>query len=111
MNATSALAAAFLKGEIITVKTAFKDFGITNIAREAGRSIERKFGVKLSRVHRTGKSRYGVPCNWMEYRLSSAPFNKEGREKMLEYIKKHSPVYPRTNREKELAQQLQLTIK
>lgn len=90
MNATTAIAKAFLRGRVLTIKIAFRDFGITNLPRECGRLIERKFGVKLSRVHKVGKTRYGIRCNWNEYRLPNTDYNKEGRAKMEEYIKKHS---------------------
>lgn len=90
MNATTAIAKAFLKGRVLTIKTAFRDFGITNLPRECGRLIERKFGVKLSRVHKVGKTRYGIRCTWNEYRLPNTEYNKEGRAKMEEYVEKHS---------------------
>ncbi len=112
MNATAALVSAFLKGEILSIKTGYKYFGVTNLPREVGRSIERKFGVSVAKVQREGKSKYDVPCRWFEYRLPNTPYNKEGRKKMLEYLKAHSSLSnPRTNRERDLAQQLQLSIK
>lgn len=91
MNATAALAKAFLDGRVLSIKTAFKDFGITNLPRECGRSIERKFGVQLARVKKEGKTRYGVPCSWYEYRLPVTPYNTEGRLKMVEYVASHKP--------------------
>lgn len=86
MNATTALCIAFLEGRVLSIKTGFKDFGVTNLPREVGRSIERKFGVELTRVKRVGVSRNGVPCWWYEYRLPDTAYNKEGRDKMQEYI-------------------------
>jgi len=91
MNATTALAAAFLQGRVLSIKTAFNEFGITNLPRECGRLIERKFNVKLSRVRKEGKSKYGVACYWFEYRLPHTPYNEEGRQKMLDYIDKNRP--------------------
>lgn len=91
MNATAALAKAFLDGRVLSIKTAFRDFGITNLPRECGRSIERKFGVQLARVKKEGKTRYGVPCSWYEYRLPVTPYNTEGRLKMVEYVASHKP--------------------
>jgi len=91
MNATTALAAAFLQGRVLTIKTAFNEFGITNLPRECGRLIERKFGVKLSRVRKEGESKFGVDCYWFEYRLPQTPYNEEGRIKMLQYIDEHRP--------------------
>jgi hypothetical protein len=91
MNATTALAKAFLDGRVLSIKTAFRDFGVTNLPRECGRAIERKFNVQLSRVRKEGKTRYGVPCSWYEYRLPTTPYNADGRLKMIEYIQKNTP--------------------
>lgn len=89
MNATAALSKAFLNGRVLSIKTAFRDFGITNLPREVSRLIEQRFGVELSRVPRKGKSRYGVPVRWLEYRLPKTPYNQEGIAKMREYVNKH----------------------
>jgi len=86
MNATTALAKAFLDGRVLSIKTAFRDFGVTNLPRECGRLIERKFNVRLTKVRRVGKTRYGIPCSWFEYRLPTTEYNAEGRQKMIEYI-------------------------
>ena len=48
MNAITALAIAFLEGRVLTIRSAFVEFGITNLPREASRSIEQKFDVRLS---------------------------------------------------------------
>lgn len=86
MNATAAIAYSFLKGSKLTIKTAFKEFGCSNLPRECGRSIERKFGVRLHRERREGKSRYGVACTWFEYKLPDNPENRPGRIKMKKYV-------------------------
>lgn len=86
MNATTALAMAFLQGRVLTIKSAFEEFGISNLPRECGRSIERKFGVTLSKVKRKGKSRYGVACWWYEYRLPITNYNSRGRKKMNDHV-------------------------
>lgn len=91
MNATTALAQAFLEGKVLSIKTAFRDFGITNLPRECGRLIERKFGVQLSRVRKDGKTRFGVYCSWFEYRLPTTDYNAEGRTRMIEYVEKNTP--------------------
>jgi hypothetical protein len=93
MNATTALAMAFLDGKVLTIKTAFRDFGITNLPRECGRLIERKFNVQLVKVRKTGVTRYNIPCSWFEYRLPTTDYNKEGRAKMEEYVIKRVPTY------------------
>lgn len=95
MNATTALAKAFLEGRVLSIKTAFRDFGVTNLPRECGRLIERKFNVQLSRVRRRGKTRFGVNCSWYEYRLPTTVYNADGRMRMIEYCEK--------NKQKELA--------
>jgi len=91
MNATVALGLAFLRGDVVTIKTAFRDFGISNLPREVGRSIERKFGLRIAKVKKTGKSRYGVPCYYYQYRLPKTDYNEEGIKKLTEYCEKNKP--------------------
>lgn len=110
MNATYALATAFIQGRVLTIKTAFKEFGVTNLPRECGRLIERKFGVELSRVKREGKSKYGVPCYWFEYRLPQTLYNAEGRQKMIDYIKNHTTSVENAKTEAELAYAKQIKL-
>jgi len=86
MNTTVALVKAFLEGRVLSIKTAFRDFGITNLPRECSRLIEKKFGVELSRVRRCGKSRFGVRVSWFEYRLPDTEYNAAGRKKMVDYL-------------------------
>ena len=107
MNATTALAMAFLEGKVLTIKTAFRDFGITNLPRECGRLIERKFDVRLARVTKVGVTRYNVRCTWNEYRLPDTDYNKEGRTKMEEYVIERVPTYKNSTKTAE-RQQLNL---
>ncbi len=86
MTAKAALCKAFLHGEILNVKNGMDIVGYSNIPREASRGIEKPFGVKLTRTHRTGKSRYGESVYWFDYSLKKTPENKKGIEKMKEYI-------------------------
>lgn len=87
MNAISAIAQAFLNGDVLTIKTAFKDFGTSNLPREVGRAIERKFKVRISKVPKKGKSRWGVPVRWHTYRLNKDdPENAAGIEEMIKYV-------------------------
>lgn len=86
MTQTAALAYALLKGEIVSIKTAFDMFGMSNCPREIGRSIERKFGVKVSKTSVNFKSRYGKSGTYHQYRLNSTEYNKPGIEKMKEYV-------------------------
>ena len=89
MNATAAIAKAFLDGKVLSIKTAFHQFGITNLPREVSRLIEKKFNVKVARVAKEGKTRYGIHVRWFEYRLPKTDYNKEGIEKMKLYISEH----------------------
>lgn len=87
MNAIAAISQAFLRGEILTIKTAFRDFGISNLPREVSRSVEKKFGIRISKLKKDGKSRYDVPVYYYEYRLNKDdPANADGIKAMSEYI-------------------------
>lgn len=95
MTAKAALAKALLDGRIINIKNCFDLIGLTNAPREISRMIENPvtgFGVQISRQHMTGKSRYGQPVTWTNYRLNrDADYNQEGIARMREYIKSQSP--------------------
>jgi hypothetical protein len=87
MTQTAALAYALLKGDVVSIKTAFDQFGCSNAPREIGRSIERKFGVRVSRTKVNFKSRYGKAGVYYQYRLNQTEYNKPGIEKMREYVR------------------------
>jgi len=90
MTATAAICDAFLKGHTLSIKTAFKDFGVTNLPREVGRSIERKFGVHISKFKKEGKSKYGLSCIWFEYRLNPLiEDNFDGIKLMKKYVEEN----------------------
>lgn len=97
MNSKAALCLHLLKGEVVNIGSGFKLLGITNVPREIGRSIERPFGVTISRTYKEGKTRYGVPCNWVDYRLNFTEYNKPGIEKMKKYVSEHKsePIFER----------------
>lgn len=86
MTQKSAIIKSLLKGEVLSVMTAFKWFGCTNISREIGRSIEREFLVSVSRVRKDFTSRYGQPGYYYEFRLNHSKHNLEGIEKMKAYV-------------------------
>lgn len=99
MTSKAALAKALLDGKVVNIMNGFKLFGITNIPREIGRGIERDgkvtgnpedkgFGVEVSRTERTGETRYGQSCQWVDYRLNRTEYNQEGIKKMKEYVAK-----------------------
>jgi hypothetical protein len=93
MTSKAALVKALLDGRVLNIKNGFTLLSITNIPREIGRSIERSFNVKVSRTHREGKSRYGQPCVWIDYRLNRTEYNKEGIEKMKMYLSENMKEY------------------
>ncbi len=97
MTSKAALCKALLDGMVVNIKNGFQLFGITNIPREIGRSIERDgtvtknpndngFGVEVSRTEKTGKSRYGQKCEWTDYRLNRTEYNAPGIQKMKDYV-------------------------
>jgi hypothetical protein len=86
MTSKAALCKALLEGKVVNIKNGFHLFGITNVPREIGRSIERAFGVTVSRTNKDGKSRYGQPCCWVDYRLNFTGYNMEGINKMKQYV-------------------------
>jgi hypothetical protein len=86
MTQIAAMAKSLLKGEVLSVMNCFRWFGVTNCAREIGRSIERKFDVQVSRVRKEGLSRYEQSVSYVEYRLLRTEENKEGIKKMIAYI-------------------------
>ena len=86
MNQKCALCKSLLKGEVVSIMNGFKWFGITNTPREIGRSIERSFGVKVSRVKKNSTTRYGEPSYYFEYRLNRIPMNATGIAKMEAYV-------------------------
>lgn len=87
MNAKAAIAKAFLRGETLSIKTAFNLFGTTNLPREVSRQIEKPFGISITRNQKDGKTKYGVPCSWYEYKLERTEANKPGMELMREYVR------------------------
>lgn len=86
MNQICAMSKSLLSGEVLSIMNCFKWFGVTNAPREMGRSIERKFGVKVSRTKKEIKTRYGQSGYYFEYRLNFTEYNKEGIQKMRDYI-------------------------
>lgn len=112
MTAKAALAMALLKGEVISIKTGFTHFGITNVPREISRGIEKPFGVTVSRTRKEGTTRYKVPCTWFEYRLNSSEHNLPGMKLMREYIQEQmGQLPPRTQKEakdKKILDQIQM---
>lgn len=87
MTAKAAICLALLKGEVLNIGTGFRLLGVTNLPREIGRSVERSFHIEVSRSHQEGKSRYNVPCTWVNYRLNKTDYNSKGIENMKSYVR------------------------
>lgn len=86
MTAKAALCQALLDGFTLNVKNCLDIVGLTNCAREVSRMVEKPFGVKVTRTHRNGKSRYGHNIWWVDYRLKRTRENKRGILRMKLYI-------------------------
>lgn len=86
MNATAHIAEAFLKGRVLSIKKGFRLFGVTNMPREVGRLIERRFKIKVNRTWKAGFTRYNIPCSWIDYRLVPTKRNLPARKRMRKYI-------------------------
>jgi hypothetical protein len=86
MTQKAAIAKSLLKGEVLSIMNGFRWFGCTNIPREIGRSIEREFGVQVSRTQKDGMGRYEQPVSYFEYRLNRTEYNREGIKKMIAYV-------------------------
>ena len=87
MNQKCALCKSLLRGEVLSIMNGFSWFGITNIPREIGRSIERSFGVTVSRVSKGFTSKYGQGGFYFEYRLNRTERNIKGILEMESYVK------------------------
>jgi len=91
MTQKAAIAKALLDGEVLSIMNGFKLFACTNLPRELSRSIEKKFGVEISRDKVVFKSKYGQPGFYYRYRLNKTESNAEGIKKLMEYCEKHIP--------------------
>lgn len=90
MNAKTALIKSLLAGDVLSIKTCFNTIGLTNLPREVSRMIEQPFGVVVSRTPKQGKSRYGTPITWYEYRLNQTSHNQKGIQEMVKYVLEHN---------------------
>ena len=60
MTQLASICKALLDGEVLSIMTGFKDFGCTNLPREIGRSIERKFGVVVDKTPTPFRSKRNI---------------------------------------------------
>ena len=86
MTRKLALAQYLLAGGKLSIMNAYRHFGISNVSREAIRLIEQPFGVVLTRTKMEGKTKYGSPCVWFEYRLVSNRINAKGIKAMKQAL-------------------------
>lgn len=91
MTQTAAIAEALLNGEVLSIMNGFKLFSCTNLPRELSRSIEKKFGVEISRDKVVFKSKYGQPGFYYRYRLNKTENNSRGIKLMEQYVDAHAP--------------------
>lgn len=81
---------SLLRGRVLTIMDGFRQFACTNLPRELSRSVEKKFGVKISKTPKKFKSRYGHTGEYYQYRLNKTPYNADGISKMQAYVKEKS---------------------
>lgn len=108
MTQTAAIAAALLRGDVLSIMSGFKMFACSNLPREISRSIEAKLGVEVSRVKKDFVSQYGQSGYYFEYRLNRTPYNEEGIQKMKKYLKEHRGTtlsHPKTEKQAKLLKQ------
>lgn len=87
MTARAALCQHLLSGRVLNIKNCFTLIGLTNAPREISRMIEKPFNVVVSRLPRTGVSRYGQGVTWYDYRLNKdIADNAPGIQLMREYL-------------------------
>lgn len=86
----SMIVQALLNGETLSIMTAFKMFGSTNLPRELGRSVIHPvtgFNAKILKRQVDFTSRYGHSGYYFEYQLEVSERNKEAIDRMKEYLK------------------------
>lgn len=105
MTAKAALCKALLDGRVLNVKNCFKEIGLTNCSREVSRMVEKPFSVEVSRTPRKGKSRYGCPVTWVDYRLNRSEHNINGIIKMERYVEENQPKPVTTEQKPKVKQQ------
>jgi len=85
----AALVKALLDGKTLSVMNCFSMLGITNCAREIGRSIvnsETGFGASVIKKQVDIKTQYGTTGYYFTYQLERSEANKEAIQKMKEYL-------------------------
>lgn len=89
MTQIASICEALIKGEVLSIMNGFENFGCTNLPREIGRGVERRFGAVVTRQQVFFVSRYKHCGIYYRYSLDKKnPRNKKAIVKMKEYIKK-----------------------
>lgn len=98
----AALCDWLLKGNMLTIMEAFEKFGITNLPREIGRSVERAFGVVITKHRTRHTNMFGEEGSHFVYRLSGdykslffvpkdrRPAHRKGLKLMHKYVEEHT---------------------
>lgn len=114
MTQTAAICEALLKGEVLSIMTGFKMFNCSNLPREISRSVEKKFGVIISRVRQDFISQYGQRHGYYyQYRLNKKiECNQIGIQRMRDYVKIQlgKSNEAKTDKQKKLFKQQELFI-
>lgn len=87
MTQISSIAQFLLKGNVLSIMNGYHLFNCTNAPREVSRSIEKKFGLIVSREKVSHTSAYGHKGFYFRYRLNKTEYNRPGIELMRKYIK------------------------
>jgi len=114
MTQICAIAIALLNGDTMTIADGFHKFHCTNLSRELSRSIEQKFGVIISKDKKEFKSIYDEkPGYYFRYRLNKTDENKDGMERMREYIKSQIGELPppKTDKQAKIIKKAEAAIK
>lgn len=101
MTQTAAIALSLLKGDVLSIMNGFQLFSCTNLPRELSRSIEKKFGVEISKDKVVFKSKYGQPGFYYRYRLNKTEANAPGIARMIDYCQKQLGTMNQCKTEKE----------
>lgn len=91
MTQKAAIAKALLEGKVLSIMNGFSLFGCTNLPREISRSIEKEFGVEVSRDKVNFKSKYNQAGIYYRYHLNRTEYNINGIIKMERYVEEQQP--------------------
>lgn len=87
---------ALLAGDVLTVMDGYMRFRCTNLSRELSRSVEQKFGLKLTKDRVDFFRDCGTPGHFYRYRLPFTDYNEIGIIKMRQYVNEFFPTKSET---------------